>query len=286
MRYTLKNEQDYIQNLTASGITQTTGEPTLNTWSYHENTLKINNSSTGRLAINIPIANLNIGDKIKISADIKILGGVYTPQVVTSIVDGLDWSGTTEGLSRTLTLPDISLKDYQTVTHTAVFEGYEVGSATVPNVNNKGAWFARLFIAQGGACYCYVKNLTVEIEHNISGLHPSSKLYYGVIAYNATTKTISIDNDSSKNLGQIAISKSGDGTVIYLDYAPSFNVKPTCIISTTTQVNGNNNLYEVSENTSTTSRLTLSIYNKDTSTRASLNDITVNLYISFLIIGA
>lgn len=286
MKYQLKTKADYQRFLTTNLTEGTGAEPTVGTYVFDSGMIKVNvDTNTKYFFLNIPVNNLNIGDIVRIQADVKLLGGTIVPNICLSIKGSNQWVGT-EGIHRVVRNPIRAIKDFQTITTDAVFEGYTETSLDNPDINNKGLMYARFSVTAGyGTSQFYLKNLSVEKVVSVGGVSPSTKTYFGLLYFNATNKTWTFggNNQGGSNLKELTISNFDEYT-FDINFQNPFTANPMCFATTTYQANANNK-YEVVVTTTDTSKARFCVLDRSTNARVTLDSIDKDMYVQFLSIG-
>lgn len=283
MIYTLKSLEDYRNYIDNKGMTFTENETLANNqWRFDSGTIEVNfvDVGTNEFKLNVPIQNLKRGDKVKITADIKLLGGQSSPTIANRMYkDSYGGSAGTAFYQSTLTK---KTDDFETLSLEFTHDGFERGTTNVVNEED-GVTYATLILPGGfGSSRFIFKDFRIETNHNNTGIYPGTKMYYGIITVVNGVPTIANDR-ASHNYRDLSITTNSDGFTI--NFVKGFLKPPIVFLNTNATTSANRGVYEFELSTNTTIKADLLLVNRKLGDLENLTSGTPSLYVRFMVIG-
>lgn len=291
MIYTLIKEEDYKRYLVTS-MTQVQTTPGINQWMFNNDSgaISVNGSGSLPFIINVPIRNLNIGDKVKIQVDVKLNSGVRP--ILTNSLGRMGFAPNyigSEGTHRLLSVPRNNISDFQTISLEFVYEGYQFDRLDNPSFNSNGVVYVRFAFYNGfGAGNFEFKDFKIETQQNISGLYPGTRLYYGRITLSKEGVPTLAPTGNSNNFEDltVTVAKSEGIDEIRIVNKLGFFNNPTTLLTPYFQNVGNVRNYELSVVTSTTETLRIRVYDIINSRYVTdFSTLTADIFSGFMWLG-
>lgn len=284
MIYTLQHKEEIAKFLSTT-LTEASSKDIVAGEYYIDNSTGITyvrSESADRFEVSVPVYNLKIGDKVKATAQIKLISGARPQLSNTAPTTTFDAYGG-EGIARLISLPTLGVSDFQTVELEVVYEGFTFNGTTVSTSNNAyGVLRFRLYAPPGYSYNFAFKNFKIETSHSLSGLSPSTRIYTGGLSTTASGATLTSSGTFNKR--DMTVSTT-DGSTVRINFNRPFYVAPRIFLENTVQLDGNSGKYELKVGTITTTDVYLRLVNNETFTQVPLNTLPYSVFTQFLIIG-